>query len=59
LFLFYQCEFPPDFKVEENQTVKFSGFATESPIYKTNFSEITCIKLDTIFYYDDFNESFE
>lgn len=53
------CEFPPSFKIEENQTVKFSGFATESPIYKTDFSEITCIKLDTIFYYDDFNESFE
>jgi hypothetical protein len=47
------CEFPSGFKIEENQTVKFSGFATESPIYKTDFSEITCIKLDTIFYHTD------
>jgi len=53
------CEFPSYFKIEEDKTVKFSGFVTELPIYKTDFSEITCIKLDTIFYYDDLNESFE
>jgi hypothetical protein len=47
------CEFPEYFVLAENQTVKFKGYKTESVIYETALSEITCIRLDTIYPYDE------
>lgn len=50
---FCPCEFPSYFAIEENLPVIFAGYKAESPIFKTVFGEITCIRLDTIFHYTE------
>jgi hypothetical protein len=47
------CEFPEYFTLVENVPIRFKGYKTESPVLKFDFSEITCIRLDTIYYYDE------
>ena len=46
-------EYPEYFDFVENQTVRFKGYKTESPVLKTDFSETTCIRLDTIYIYNE------
>mgnify|MGYP000990815403 CR=1 FL=1 len=46
-------EFPEYFTLIENVSIKFKGYKTESPVFKSKFSEITCIRLDTIYYYKE------
>ena len=52
-FNYCPCVFPDYFAIVDNQPVRFKGYKTESPVLKSSFSEVTCIRLDTIYNYEE------